>query len=119
MYLEVEPNDNCRDGVSMRFKELGPARRVRQVRLLDRPDGPTVCAVTGWCDDPNTPVCPAYACKVEESGIGQAYLVYGGNWGIRLKPADLDEDWNPASARQWGEAYLLLGSARDLVFDEG
>lgn len=118
MYLEVDANDNCRDGVSMRFKELGPAQRVLQVRLLDRPEGAVLCAVTGWRDDPADPLCPAYACRVEESGIGQAYLVYGGNCGIRLKPAALAEAWDLSSARQWGEPYLLLGSARDLVFDE-
>jgi len=33
MYLEVEENPNCEDSVSMRFKELGPPQRVKQVKI--------------------------------------------------------------------------------------
>ena len=116
MYFEVEENPNCGRSVSMRFKELGPAKPVKQLRVPDRPNGTELCWVTGWCDDPVGPLCTAYAQKVEESGIGLAYLIYGGNWGIRLKPVDIEEDWNIESPIQWGEPFLLLGSPQNIVF---
>jgi hypothetical protein len=119
MYLEVDENPNCGHPVSMRFKELGPARLVKQIRIDDRssPHG-QLYWVTGWCDDPEHPICPAYAQKVEESGMGLAHLIYGGNWGIRLKPVGLDEDWDLSSPNQWGEPFLLLGDPRAIVFSD-
>lgn len=36
MIVEVEPNDNCDSGVFARFKKVGPARPVVQVRLFER-----------------------------------------------------------------------------------
>ena len=118
VYFEVEENPNCSENVSMRFKELGPARTVKQVRVSDRPEGSELCWVTGWRDDSAQPVCPAYAQKVEESGLGTAYLIYGGNWGIRLRPVGMEEEWDLESPNQWGEPFLLLGSARNLIYME-
>jgi hypothetical protein len=37
-------------------------------------------------------------------------LIYGGEDGIRLKPADDSTGWDAAAAEQWGEACLMLGS---------
>jgi hypothetical protein len=117
MYLEVEENPNCDSSVSMRFKELAPARPVRKVRVEDRGSQPEWCWVVGWCDDPEEPICPVYAQKVEESGAGRAFLIFGGNFGIRLKPIRLDEDWNLKSPNQWGEPFLLFGDSRAIEFE--
>lgn len=116
MYVEVDPNPNCENSVFVRFRELGPARPVSQVRVYDRVSSGEWCRVTGWREDPSAPVCPAMAQPVEDSGAGAVYLVSGGNWGLRLKPLDADEEWSLASARQWGEAYLLLADQRDVRF---
>lgn len=116
MYFEVEENPNCPQSVSMRFKELGPARPVKQIGISDRPGGTELCWVTGWCDDQSQPLCAAYAQQVEESGQGLAYLLYGGNWGIRLKPVSLEENWDLSSPNQWGEAFLLIGDPRSIVY---
>jgi len=116
MYFEVDENPNYPDSVSMRFKELGPARAITQLRVSDRKDEGELCWVTGWCDDGNQPVCPAYAQPVEESGQGLAYLIYGGNWGIRFKPVALNEDWDLSSPNQWGEAFLLIAGPRSIVY---
>ena len=116
MYLEVDENPNYPASVSMRFKELGPARMIKQLRISDRKSGGELCWVTGWCDDPKHPLCPAYAQQVEESGQGMAYLIYGGNWGIRLKPVTLEENWDLSSPNQWGEAFLLIGDPRSIVY---
>ena len=116
MYVEVDPNPNCENSVFVRFRELGPARPVSQVRVYDRVSSGEWCRVTGWRGDPAVPVCQAMAQPVEDSGAGVVYLVSGGNWGLRLKPLEVDEEWSLASARQWGEAYLLLADQRDVRF---
>jgi len=61
--------------------------------------------------------CPATACLIEDSGEGACYLVTGGEWGLRLAPADGIGLWDLRDVSQWGESYLLLGGAgEDLRF---
>ncbi len=118
MFLEVEENPNCKGMDMMRFKELGPARRLVQVRLNDRiPEGEWYW-ITGWANTQDDPHCPAYGRPIEDSGIGMAYLVYGGNCGIRLKPVNITEEWDLNSPHQWGEPYLVLTSLQDLRFEQ-
>ena len=116
MYVEVDANSNCEHSVFIRFRELGPGRAVSQVRVYDRVSTGAWCQVTGWRDDTSAPACPAMAQPVEDSGTGVVYLVFGGNGGIRLKPLDVDEEWDLGNTRQWGEAYLLLADQRDIRF---
>ena len=120
MYLEVDESPNFSSSVSMRFKELGPARAIKQLRVSDRKSQGELCFcwITGWSDDPAQPLCPAFAQQVEDSGQGLAYLIYGGNWGVRLKPVDLQEDWDLESPNQWGEAFLLISDPRSIVFSD-
>jgi hypothetical protein len=119
MIVEVESNENCQASFFARFKEAGPARPVTQVRLYDRNPAGEWYWVTGWSDDPQTPACPAYAQRVEDSGSGVAHLVYGGIYGLRLKPADAEEPWSLESAVQFGETHLSLSSDGDVRFAEG
>ena len=42
-------------------------------------------------------------------------LVYGGDDGIRLKPAGSEEDWSLTNSNQWGEPCLMLGKDTPLV----
>ena len=116
MIVEVESNDNCEASFFARFKEAGPARSVLQVRLYDRNPAGEWYWVTGWSDNGQTPMCPAYAQLVEDSGSGLAHLVYGGLYGLRFKPMNPDEPWSLTNSRQWGEAYLSLASDRDLRY---
>lgn len=73
--------------------------------------------VTGWCDDGDQPFRPAYAQKVEDSGSGSAFIVFGGNWGIRLKLEGNTNNWNIEDPHQWGEGYLSFGDERDLRYE--
>ena len=118
MIIEVEANDNCETELFVRFKEVSPARPVLQVRLYDRDSAGAWYWVVGWSDDSAAPVCPAYAQVVEDSGSGLAYVVYGGRSGLRFKPIDRDEPGDLASRHQWGEAYVLLASDRDLRYGD-
>ena len=116
MFLEVESNPNCENSIFLRFKELGPAHPVSHVKIYDRTSRGEWCSVTGWSDDSHQPLCSAFAQKVEDSGAGVTFLVFGGNWGLRLKPEASEDDWNLEHANQWGEAYLSLGDERDIRY---
>lgn len=117
MFLEVEHNPNCDGSYFIRFKDVGPPRRVTHIKSYDRSSRGEWCFVIGWCDDPDKPLCPAYAQRVEDSGSGSAFIVYGGNWGIRLKPERNTKDWDLHDPDQWGEGYLSLGDERDLQYE--
>ena len=116
MIVEVESNENCEASVFARFKEIGLARLVLQVRLYDRNPAGEWYWVTGWSDEKPTPVCPANTQLVEDSGAGLTHLVYGGIYGLRFKPINIEEAWNLESPHQWGETYLSLASDRDLRY---
>ena len=118
MFVEVENNPNCEGSVFLRFKELGQARQITHVKTYDRNSRGEWCAVAGWCDDPHQPVCPAFAQKVEDSGTGISYLIFGGNCGIRFRPESSFENWNLESTEQWGEAYLSLSDERDIRYKD-
>jgi hypothetical protein len=118
MFIEVESNPNCGDSVFARFKEVGPARRVIQVKSFERSAQGEWCWVTGWSDDPEHPCDPAFTQPAEDSGAGITHLVFGGTWGIRLKPVSLNEEWNLESRNQWGESYLSLADPKDLVCED-
>lgn len=116
MFLEIENNPNFDGSYFLRFNEVGPPRIVTHVKYYDRVSQGEWCEVTGWCDDPEMPLRPAYAQPVEDSGAGMSFLLFGGNWGIRLKPEMNPEMWNLYNSQQWGEGYLLVADIRDLRF---
>jgi hypothetical protein len=118
VYIEVEDNPNCPGRDPMRYRELGPPEVVTRLRLFDRRDEGEWCLVTGVRNNAADPWEPARVRKVEDSGVGVAYLVYGGAWGIRLCPVERTQPWNFADRDQWGEAFLLLTDPHDLVVSE-
>ena len=116
--VEVEDNENCY-GLPMRtYEALGRPSMVSQVKIAG-PGGPEELHwVTGWQSDGDGTPCPAYYVPVSDSGEGAAYLLYGGDWGVRFRPLDGDEEWSLESPEQWGEPYLLLGELADIVAAE-
>ena len=87
------------------FDGKGEPRSIEQM-VAPNPMGDDInCRVTGWS---SSGPCPAYAIMVEDSGEGILMLVYGGDEGLRLQPADGSEEWDLEDANQWGEACLLL-----------
>lgn len=103
--VDVAASANCDWAVVKVFASREAPREVTRV-VTRQPDG-TVgpCHVTGWAA--GKPAA-AYAASVFDSGEGVVLLVYGGDEGIRLKPADSIEPWDVADPRQWGEPCLLL-----------
>ncbi len=112
MFLRFEENPNTGFVDDRVFQERSEPRRVTHV--LRRRGGQDVwCDVTGL-DAKGLPV-PAFARKVEDSGEGMCYLVYGGAWGLRLaephsaiRPPPSEILWSVDDPHQWGEPFLLL-----------
>jgi hypothetical protein len=113
-YIEVDVEGGGNSDLSMvrMFDAMEVPRRIRRIGLAMRPDGwEGPCEVTGWSSDGP---CPAFAAKVMDSGDGAVLLVYGGDEGIRLKPATEPGDWDLEDTEQWGEPCLLLEASVDV-----
>ena len=111
-YIDVSPNANCPMTANLVFKNISDPRRISMVRLFEGEPGGRLVDVTGW-SNAGAP-CDALAVQVEDSSEGSAYLVYGGDWGIRLRPPDAAE-WSLYDPDQWGETHLVLADAEDII----
>ena len=114
MYLEIEENPNCEATPLQLFEALSPPKPVEQM-WLERDGERVLCSVTGI--EKGGDPCPAYAVKVSDSGSGFSFLIYGGSWGLRFKPAAYEkEPWDLTNPHQWGEPYKFYGNEMDLVY---
>lgn len=60
---------------------------------------------------------PCFAQKINDSGEGIAYLIYGGPWGIRMKPhAQNSESWDLKNSHQRGYSHRIYGHISDIRF---
>ncbi|MBI2093780.1 MAG: hypothetical protein HYT88_03550 [Candidatus Omnitrophica bacterium] len=109
--IEIPENHNCAVLELRVFHDVEPPRRVAQVRLQRGSQQMNWYDVTGWMLQ-DTPA-EAMLQKVDDSGEGTAFLVYGAEAGLRLRPAGSEENWTLESANQWGEPYLLLAEIQD------
>ena len=118
IYLEVEESDNCEYMPLQVYEAHRSPVPISKVNLEepDRPHG--TYQVTGWSSDGNGTPCGAMYAPVSDSGQAVVHLVYGGDWGIRLKPVDADEEWDVTSPSQWGEPYLMLTDEGDIILDD-
>src|SRR5664279_921936 len=96
--LQIPVNPNCEPMDAQVFQCRTPLRTVTHL-LCEHSGSMEWCAVTGL-EDGGT-ICPATACLVEDSGDGACYLVTGGEWGLRLKPARSTDAWDVGNAMQW------------------
>ena len=104
--IDVAAGSNSPLDVNRIFDLLSQPRAIRRLFTAGPTGQDMWCDVTGWSR--NGP-CPVLAALSEDSGEGVVLLIYGGDEGIRLKPAGPDDDWDVASDEQWGEACLMLG----------
>ena len=103
--IRIDPNPNCDPVDGLVFQPRTTPRVVSQIRQ-ERGGVDAWCDITGL-DEEGQP-CPAMACMIDDSGDGAAYLIYGGDWGLRLRNG----------SAEWGEGYLLLpASGDDLRFE--
>jgi len=114
-HVEVEANDNTPMMAQQVYKNLGLPFRVAQVRIYEGEPGGTLHDVVGWSSQDGGSAVDAFAVRIEDSSEGAAFLVYGGDWGVRLRPAGSDEGWSIEAAGQFGETHLVLASDEDLT----
>lgn len=117
IYLEIEENDNCEYMPMQVYEAQADPVPVRRVRLFepDRPHG--IYELTGWSSESSGSPTPAMYVPVSDSGQATVHLVCGGDWGIRLRAVDSGEDWDIGNPNQWGEPYLMLTDAADVLLD--
>ena len=114
-HIDVESNDNCPMTANMVYKNLGDPVPVSRLRIFDGAPGGSINFVTGWSSaDGGSPV-PAYAVQVEDSGLGAAFVVYGADWGLRLRPETSAKGWDLTDPEQWGDTHLVLADAEDIL----
>ena len=113
--LEVEDNDNCPGLPLLTYQLLGQSARVLQVRIAGPHWPEELHWVTGWQSDGGGTPCPAYYVQISDSGAGSAFLLYGGDWGLRFKRGSESEAWDTESPDQWGEPWLVLAEESDIV----
>jgi hypothetical protein len=123
MFVRFDDNPNCGFTEDRVWKEQGQPRGILVV--LRARDGKEVwCAVTGVDDQGK--FIPALGIKVEDSGEGTCWLIYGGRWGLRFAQLTNDDcrvtnktqssivnlqssiKWSLDDAAQWAEPFLLL-----------
>lgn len=109
MYVMIEENPNCAPDERV-FPTNGPQRTVKRVNLTP-PDE----SISAWCDisavgDDGT-FNAATAQRIEDSSDGTAWLIYGGPWGLRLRPETKPGDWSLTNTDQWGLPFLVLDSS--------
>jgi hypothetical protein len=114
-HVDVEPNDNTPMMAQQVYKNLGLPLRVAAVRIYEgEPEG-RLYSITGWSSEGGGSPVSAYAVQVEDSSAGAAYLVYGGDWGVRLRPVNSDAPWGFDDPDQSGETHLVLASLDDIT----
>ena len=114
MQIEVLENPNCRESDQIVFSEIGSPRPIEAIRA-EFGGRETVCDVTGV--EPGGRWVAARAVKVNDSSAGVAYLIFGGLWGLRLKPHEYsNEPWDFANTHQWGEPFKVYGDEHDIFY---
>jgi hypothetical protein len=112
IFLDVEAGDNCPYSMQLMFSGLEEPRPIRQVKLYLKPGPGELFDITGW--DGDGP-CDAVSIVVEDSGQARAFLIMGGNGGLRFRPPGQPE-WDLTASDQWGESHLLLTDPEDIVW---
>ena len=118
IYLEIDENDNSEYMPMQVFEALADPVPVGRVRLFEPGREHGVYEVTGWSSERDGSPCPAMYAPVSDSGQAEAYLVFGGDWGIRFKSEGSTADWDTANGDQWGEPFLALTDRADILLDQ-
>lgn len=115
MQIEILPNENCPEDGQFMFVESGKPRKIKSIMAYV--GGEDVrCRIAGVYD--GGVFGDAWAVQIDDSGEGTAYLIYGGQWGIRLSRGDADPTWDVADKGQIGEAYRIYASEDDIEYAE-
>ena len=119
IFVEVEASENCPDSLQLVFSALEEPKPVSQLRLYHEIGTGAFYDLTGWTAAGQP--CPALGVAVEDSGQGRAYLIYGGDGGLRMRPATSDPSpdriWSLNDPSQWGESHMVLSDQKDIIWN--
>tara|TARA_Y100000590_G_scaffold431952_1_gene547327 strand:+ start:10615 stop:10995 length:381 start_codon:yes stop_codon:yes gene_type:complete len=113
--LEVEENSNCYGMPLMTYQAIGTVNEIQKVKVYGLNGSEEFQWVTGWNSDMDGTPLPAFCVEVSDSGSGNAFLVFGSDWGLRMMHDSLDEKWSSESKNQFGEPWMLIGDMADIV----
>ncbi len=99
----------------MTYQTLGIAFEIQKIKVYGLNGLEEVQWVTGWSSEMDGNPKPAFCVEVSDSVSGNAFLIFGSDWGLRMMHDSLDEEWPPKSINQWGEPWMLIGDMGDIV----
>ena len=118
IWIEVEENPNCGYLPLRTYSSIGEERSATSVLVAYSSDeGRT--EVTGWSSEGGGSQCAVRWVRVGDSGEGESILVYGDDWGVRLRPEGSPSNWDLAAPDQSGEPYLLISPSADIQPSSG
>jgi hypothetical protein len=112
MNILVGDNPNSAASEELVFNEIGPRRAIRAI-VAEEGGKEVRYEVTAVGEGGR--FFTAHAVKVTDSGEGFAFLIYGGEWGIRLR-REGSAAWDLTDRTQWGEPFKLYGSESDIEY---
>jgi hypothetical protein len=116
--IDIEDNDNCGYFPIQVFEEQSEPKSAAVVTVPDLPGKDEPYDVVGWCSDDGGVACEVTSVLVGDSGSGQALMIYGGDYGVRMRPTNSMSEWSLESDDQIGEPYLLLRTSVELIFSQ-
>ena len=114
IYIEVEENPNSEYMPLMVYEAHSEPEPVRLIRL-DEPGRSGIFEVVGWSSSGGGSPVPASQVPVSDSGQALVHLIFGGDWGIRLRPDGSGASWSLDAPDQFGEPYIMLTGAGDVI----
>ena len=117
IYIEVEENENSEYMPMQVYEGLRTPRLIHKVRLIRHDNAIGIYDVTGWSSEIGGSPCPAMYVPVSDSGQAVVHLVFGGDWGIRLRRETSSLEWRLGDSAQFGEPYLMLTDESDLIIE--
>ena len=115
IWIETEENPNCEWMPLQVYESHEESKPVHLIKLEDPNHPHGLYEVCGWSSTHGGTPCPALFAPVSDSGQAVVYLVYGGDWGIRLRPEECEGNWEIGNAYEHGEPYLMLIDGSDIV----
>ena len=105
--IEVEPNPNVNEEEIRNFMSREKPYIIEKT-IYKQKDKEIMIDIVGWENGNPT---PAKAIRVEDSGDGEAWLIYGGNQGVRMRKSTEEtskskKNFSLENPEEWGELYL-------------
>ena len=105
LLIAIEENQNSGSFPLHAFELLSTPQRYTNL-TVELPGPGASIEVVGWCSENGGAPCPVFAALVADTDAGKATLLYGGDQGVRIRPAGSQTPWSLADPDQHGAPYL-------------